>query len=221
MAVTTAGRARKGLLGGTFNPPHIAHLIVAHIVREALALDQVVLVPTARHPFKGDAAASPQDRAVMVELAVAGDAALAADRIEVQRGGTSYTVETLRLLRDREPDTVWTLCIGRDLVEELPAWREAEHLSALAEVVVVTRGAPAAGPAPRLPDGSPCRVVSVPVLDVSSTAIRERVGAGRSIRYWVPPGVEAFIHERGLYRPAGEGRDAPAPAPIVDPGQKR
>ncbi|MFN2383360.1 MAG: nicotinate-nucleotide adenylyltransferase [Gemmatimonadota bacterium] len=205
---------RKGVLGGTFNPPHLAHLIVAHIVREARGLDHVVLVPSHRHPFKGEAAASPTDRALMVELAVAGDAGLAADRIEVQRGGISYTVETLRLLQEREPDTDWTLCLGRDLVDELPAWREVGQLAALAEIVVVTRGGVEEESPPRLPDGTPCRVVPVPALGISSTVIRERVAAGRSIRYWVPPGVEAFIHERGLYRPAGDGPGGPPSRPL-------
>lgn len=189
--------ARKGLLGGTFNPPHVAHLIVAHVVREALELDQVVLVPTARHAFKGDAEAEPSQRAAMTELAVAGDPALVADRIEIHRGGTSYTVDTLDELSDREPDTRWHLILGRDNLAELDAWREVERLPDLAEIVVTTRGD---GAAPELPFEGRASFVPVPGLEISSTAIRRRVAEGRSIRHWVPPAVEAYIHEQGLYR---------------------
>jgi nicotinate-nucleotide adenylyltransferase len=195
---------RKGVFGGTFNPPHVAHLIVAHEVREALHLDQVVLVPTSSHPFKGESAASPRDRAAMTELAVAGDTALTADRVEVERGGISYTVDTLRALRQREPQTEWFLIIGRDNMAELGRWREAAALPGLAEIVVVTRGKKQE---PELPFGGRGTLVRVPALEISSTAIRERVIAGRSIRYWVPPPVEAYIREHGLYR-------APATRPV-------
>ena len=195
---------RKGILGGTFNPPHIAHLIVAQEMRETLDLDHVVLVPTSVHAFKGPASADPRHRAAMTELAVAGDPGLAVDRIEIQRGGISYTVDTLRALREREPETDWTLILGGDNLEELAEWREAHELPELASVVVTTR---AGLPAPeRLPFGGRCTLVDVPSLEVSSTAIRERVARGRSIRYWVPPGVEAYIRGHDLYRqvaPAG------------------
>jgi nicotinate-nucleotide adenylyltransferase len=191
----------KGILGGTFNPPHLAHLIVAQEVREALELDEVVLIPTSVHAFKGPASASPRHRAAMTELAAAGDPGLKVDRIEVQRGGTSYTVETLRSLREREPGTDWTLILGRDNLDELPQWRESAALPDLARVVVTTRGGSLA--APGLPFGGRCVLVRVPALEVSSTAIRSRVAAGRSIRYWVPPAVEAYIREHGLYREVG------------------
>lgn len=195
----------KGVLGGTFNPPHLAHLIVAQEVREELELDEVVLIPTSVHAFKGPASASPRHRAAMTELAAAGDPGLKVDRIEVQRGGTSYTVETLRSLREREPGTDWTLILGRDNLEELPQWRESEALPDLARIVVTTRGGSQA--APRLPFGGRCVLVQVPALEVSSTAIRSRVAAGRSIRYWVPPAVEAYIREHGLYREVGPSID--------------
>lgn len=208
------GSRAKGLLGGTFNPPHIAHLIVAHIVREELALEQVVLVPSHHHAFKGAAEASPRDRAVMTELAVAGDPLLAADRLEIQRGGVSYTVDTLRELRGREPGTVWHLILGQDNLRDLHEWREVEALPGLARIVVVTRdaGVPAK-PRLELPFSTGLRWVSVPTLEISSTIIRRRIADGRTIRYWVPPAVEAYIVERGLYEesaaagPPGEGSD--------------
>lgn len=190
---------RVGLLGGTFNPPHVAHLIVAQTVREELDLDRVVLVPTAVHAFKGEAVASPRDRATMAELAVAGDPTLAVDRIEIQRGGTSYTVDTLRELGARDPAIRWYLILGQDLLEELPRWREAERLADMAEIVVVGRGGEPGPPVP-LPVGGRSAFVRVPSLEISSTEIRRRVAAGRSIRYWVPAAVEAYVRERGLYR---------------------
>lgn len=205
-------RVRKGLLGGTFNPPHVAHLIVAHIVRETLGLERVLLVPTSVHAFKGEAEIGARDRAVMAELAVAGDPGLQVDRIEVQRGGISYTVDTLRELRGREPDTIWHLIVGQDNLSEFRQWREAERLPELAEIVVVGReaGNPRqdVGPAPE----EWFTRVRVPILEISSTAIRRRVAEGRSIRYWVPPAVEAYIAERGLYgRPAAAEGGAGAP----------
>ncbi len=187
-------------MGGTFNPPHVAHLIVAHIVREELALDQVVLVPTYRHAFKGESQASPRDRATMTELAVAGDPCLVADRLEIERGGVSYTVDTLRELRSREPETAWHLILGQDNLPELREWHAVETLPELAEIVVVTREVD--GTAEEvldtpLPHG--LRWVPVPTLEISSTTIRRRIAEGRTIRHWVPPAVEAYIAERGLY----------------------
>lgn len=201
--MTDPGRGspvRKGLLGGMFNPPHMAHLIVAHIVRETLGLERVLLVPTSVHAFKGEAEASARDRAVMSELAVAGDSVLEVDRIEVRRGGVSYTVDTLRELREREPDTVWHLIVGQDNLAELGQWREVERLPELAEIVLVSRGAGDGGPVVAEPvlGGRQTRV-HVPALEISSTTVRQRVAEGRSIRYWVPPAVEAYIAERGLY----------------------
>jgi nicotinate-nucleotide adenylyltransferase len=203
----SVGVARKGILGGTFNPPHLAHLIVAQEVREALQLDVVVLIPTHVHAFKGPASAAPRHRAAMTELAAAGDPGLSVDRIEVQRGGTSYTVETLRALREREPETDWTLILGHDNMEELKQWRESEALPDLARVVVTTRGG--IEETTGLPYAGRWTLVQVPALEVSSSDIRSRIASGRSIRYWVPPAVEAYIREHGLYR------EADLPASIV------
>jgi nicotinate-nucleotide adenylyltransferase len=192
------GVVRKGILGGTFNPPHIAHLVVAQEVREVLDLDEVVLIPTSVHAFKGPASAPPRHRAAMTELAVAGDPGLAVDRIEIQRGGVSYTVDTLRALREQDPGIDWTLILGRDNLEELGQWRDVDALPDLARVVVTTRAGLAAPE--RLPFGGRCTLVDVPALEISSTAVRRRVAGGRAIRYWVAPAVEAYIREHGLYR---------------------
>lgn len=188
-------------MGGTFNPPHVAHLIVAREVQEAVDLEQVILIPTNVHAFKGPASAAPRHRVAMTELAVAGDSSLSVDRLEIQRGGVSYTVDTVRALREREPDTDWTLILGRDNLEELREWRQADVLPDLAAIAITSRAG--LEPPERLPFGGRCTLVDVPSLEISSTAIRERVARGRSIRYWVPPAVEAYIREHGLYRDGG------------------
>jgi nicotinate-nucleotide adenylyltransferase len=191
---------RKGILGGTFDPPHVAHMIVAQEVREALSLESMLLVPTATHPFKGEAGAGPTHRAAMAELAVAGDPALVVDRLEVERGGTSYTVDTLEALREREPGTSWHLVIGVDNLGELSDWNQADRLPELAKIVVITRGGlPVGNRKPDVAMPESCSVVEVPALEISSTVIRRRVAEGRPIRYWVPPAVEAYIGEHGLY----------------------
>ncbi len=201
MSHGSGAEARKGILGGTFNPPHIAHLIVAHVVREALELDLVLLTPSFRHAFKGDAEVSPRDRATMTELAVAGDAELIADRFEIERGGVSYTVDTLIALREREPDTRWHLIIGHDNLAELAAWHKVELLPELAHIVVTSRGSSLRTDSlPDLPFAGEWTPVKVPAFEISSSQIRDRVRRGRSIRYWVPPAVEAYILEHGLYQ---------------------
>ncbi len=214
MSHSAGAGEQKGILGGTFNPPHVAHLIVAHVVRESLDLDQVLLTPSFQHAFKGDAEASPRDRATMTELAVAGDARLVADRIEIDRGGVSYTVDTLMALKEREPDTRWHVIMGLDNLAELAAWDRIELLPGLAQVVVTSRGGSAVpGPLPDSPLADGYTPVTVPALEISSSQIRDRVRRGRSIRYWVPPAVEAYILEHGLYRSEG---------PVhVDPGTEK
>lgn len=137
----------------------------------------------------------------MTELAVAGDAGLVADLLEIDRGGVSYTVDTLMALREREPDTRWHLIIGLDNVAELAAWNRIELLPELAKIVVTSRGSAAIpGSLPDSPLTGEYTPVTVPALEISSSQIRDRVRCGRSIRYWVPPAVEAYILEHGLYR---------------------
>ncbi len=207
MSRSSGAEERKGILGGTFNPPHVAHLIVAHVVREALELGEVLLTPSFQHAFKGDAEASPRDRVMMTELAVAGDAGLVADRIEIDRGGVSYTVDTLMALREREPDTRWHLIIGHDNLAELAAWDRIELLTELAQIVVTSRGSSVVpGSLQDSPLAGEYTPVTVPALEISSSQIRERVRRGRSIRYWVPPAVEAYILEHGLYQREDPGR---------------
>jgi nicotinate-nucleotide adenylyltransferase len=184
---------RIGVLGGSFDPVHHGHLIAARSLREELELDLVVLIPAGQQPFKRDGhGASATERATMAELAVAGEAGLAVDRIEVERAGPSYTVDTLAALQARRPDADWTLLVGADAAAEFPAWRSAERIRGLARVVAFTR-AGSDQPGTDLP------VVKIPAVEISSTDIRARVRAGRSIRYLVPDVVADYIAAGQLY----------------------
>lgn len=186
---------RRGVFGGSFDPIHFGHLLVARAAAEALELSRVHFVVASRQPLKqGDHAASPGERLAMVRLAVAADPRFVADDREVRRGGVSYTVDTLRELRHEFPHDSLCLLVGADAAQELPAWREAAVLPALAEIVVLTRAG--ARPSKRLEGG---RVVVVPAVQISATDIRERVGAGRSVAGLVPPAVERYIRDRALY----------------------
>lgn len=186
--------SRVGLLGGSFDPVHHGHLLAARALREGLALDEVRLVPAGEQPFKaGQHGAGAEARAEMVARAVAGEPGLACERLEVDRPGPSYTVDTLRALRAREPDAEWVLCLGADAAADLPSWREAERLPELATLVAFRR---AGGP----PPSGPFQVAEVPLVDISATSIRSRVRAGRSIRWLVPEVVAAYIATHRLYR---------------------
>jgi nicotinate-nucleotide adenylyltransferase len=187
---------RLGLFGGTFDPPHVGHLLAASDAFEALQLDRLVFVPNAVQPLKagrtGGAIAPAPDRLEMVRRLCHGDARFLCDSIEVDRGGLSFTVETLRAYRSRFPEAALILLIGEDVVDSLPSWRESAAVLELAELVVLTRGAaPATGPGRRVPTRR---------IDVSSTEIRARARAGLSLTGFMPDQVAAYITERGLYR---------------------
>jgi len=187
-----------GLLGGSFDPVHVGHLIAADRAAEALGLDRVLFVPCARQPLKatGPVAAGAHRRA-MLELAVAGHGPFAVDPIELDRAGPgpSYTVDTLRALAARCPGERLVLLLGADAAADLPRWRAVEEVVRLAEVAVLTRpGAPA--PA----RGLVRHVVATPAIEVSASEIRARCAAGRSIRYLVPDAVADYIERNGLYR---------------------
>jgi len=199
-----------GILGGTFDPIHHGHLASAEEAREALGLERVLFVPNATPPFKLDgAAASADDRLAMTRLAIAGNTAFEVSTIELERGGVSYTADTVDALAaderavGREPDL--TLILSAETLRDLPGWHEPRRLLAACRIAVVPReGYPAPDPdwlRTQLP-GVEQRVAWLdgPRLEISSTAIRERVAAGRSIRYLVPPDVERYIADHQLYR---------------------
>ena len=192
---------KLGLFGGTFDPPHVGHLIVAQDAALALGLDCVSFIPAAQPPHKQADAITPSAlRARMLELAIADDARFALDPVELERSGPSYTVDTLRALRSRLPDAELTLLIGHDQYAELDTWREPEAVMALARLAVMTRGAVADGRVGEVEElGGGAVQVGVTRIDISSTQIRARVRQGLPIRYLVAPAVEQFIIENRLY----------------------
>jgi nicotinate-nucleotide adenylyltransferase len=186
---------RIGIFGGTFDPPHVGHLLAAGDAVESLTLDQVIWVPAAQQPLKAaDASAPAEHRLAMTRLAVQGDPRFRVDALELERGGVSFMVDTLRTCRARQPDAALFLLLGMDAAALLPKWREPEIIRELAEVVVLSRG----GEELALPTG--VRALPTWRVDVSATEIRARVAAGRSIRGFVPDAVAAYIAAHGLYR---------------------
>jgi nicotinate-nucleotide adenylyltransferase len=183
------------LLGGSFDPVHLGHLIVAETAAEALGA-RVRLMPAREQPFKqASHGATAAQRAEMLALAVAGNSRLSVESIELELEAPSFTVRTLRTLAAREPGNRFTLLLGADAARDLPAWFEAQALPALADVVVFAR------PGTPLPDvPGIARAIEVPALDISATLVRRRVAAGRSIRYLVPDAVREYIRAHGLYR---------------------
>ena len=191
---------RIGVFGGTFDPPHVGHLLVANDAREALELDRLIFVPTGAQPFKVDTppAASGQDRLEMVRLAVADDANYVVDDAEINRKGLSFTVDTLEHLSERNPAARLFLLMGEDVLASFEKWRSPARIRELATLVAVSRSGLAGSVAD--PTASAVLRVSTRRVDVSSTEIRERLRAGKSIKGFVPESVERFIDVRGLYR---------------------
>jgi len=215
-------RGGIGIFGGTFNPIHLGHLRAAEEVREGQALDEVRFVPAALPPHKEAAGlATAADRLRMVELAVAGTPGFRVSALELGRSGPSYSVDTLRALRTEVgPDARLAFILGWDAFHEFHTWKEFTAIFALADVVVVTRppwpdrlahdeiplaareafGYDSRSESFRHASGHVLSLQRITALDISAGNIRERVSTRRSIRFLVPPDVEAYIVERGLYR---------------------
>lgn len=197
--MTRRAGERWGVFGGTFDPPHVGHLVAAVNARHEAQLDRVLLV-VANEPWQkvGARDISPAaDRLAMVDAAVAGVEGLEASAIEIERGGPSYTGDTLCQLHDEDPDRELFLILGSDAVAGLPTWERTDAVRQLATIVVVERpGTTGARP----PAGYRSMVVSVPLLDVSSTEVRARVADGRPLDYLLTPGVIRCIAERDLYQ---------------------
>lgn len=212
---------RTGILGGTFNPIHLAHLRVAEEVREACALDRVLFIPAALPPHKRTAeGVSFAHRMAMVEEAIAGNPAFAVSDIESRRPGKSYSVHTLEILHHEFPGDAFFFIIGMDSFRDLSTWRDYRRLFELTNIAVASRpGILAENPLDFLPValqgefkydkdfkklhhrcGTEVIFLEETFLDVSSTRIRRLVAEGRSIRYLVPGAVEAYIQKHGLYR---------------------
>lgn len=188
---------RVGLLGGTFDPPHIGHWLAAVDAYERLELDRLVFIPAARQPLKvGQESAPPADRLAMVRAMVADDGRFGVDPIEIDRDGLSFTVDTLAAYRSRSEVGELFFLVGADVLASFHRWREPDRVLALATLVVLRR----ADHGMKLPAGAEGRVIETRRVDVSSTEVRARVRAGRSIRGFVPASVETYIIAAGLYR---------------------
>ena len=193
---------RIGVFGGTFDPIHNAHLDIARTAREQARLDRVVFVVSARPPHKsGDTFASAEDRYAMLEAAVAGDDGFEPSRIELDREGPSYTVDTLRALARLHAGAALFLIIGLDSLLDLPKWKDPQGILALARLLAVPR--------PGLPKTIPSAfegrydMIRFPETLVSSTEVRERIFAGHVFGDLVPPLVEEMIRTRRLYHASG------------------
>ena len=198
------GRRRLGILGGTFDPIHHGHLIMASELRAGLSLDRVVLVPNAQSPFKpGESISSGVHRKAMLDLVVAETSWLELSTVELHRGGVSYTVETLRALRRAHaPDTLVFL-MGADSLIDLHRWREPAEIVRLAEIGVASRPGTAVdidAVTDQLPQArGRITVVPTPLIAISATDIRYRVRTARPITFHVPPAVERYIRAHRLY----------------------
>lgn len=196
---------RLGIMGGSFDPPHLGHLAAAQAVRESLALDRILFIPTATSPFKAGAGDGASDgtpanlRLRMMLAAVEDDPYFQVSSVEVERGGVSFTVDTLRALEPMGAAELYLL-IGADQWAAFPSWKSPEEIARRASVVVMTREG-MAGPErhPELPAIPEPLRVDVPRIDLSSSFLRREVQAGRSIRYLVPEPVRRIIERTGLY----------------------
>lgn len=182
---------RLGVLGGTFDPIHVGHRIVARDVLEALELDRVLVVPAARPPHR-EAVLDAERRLGITRRAFRGDSRIEVSGREVERGGPSFTVDTLEGLREeRSPEALFCV-IGADQLADFASWHRPERIVELAELAVMNRGGEEPSPPPELPE-LPFRRVEVTRIDLSSTRIRERLERGRPIRYLVPEPVRREI----------------------------
>jgi nicotinate-nucleotide adenylyltransferase len=197
---------RLGVFGGTFDPVHYGHLIVAEQCREQCRLDQVWFIPAGTPPHKPARTISPgKARAEMLDLAVAGHECLRVDRRELERADPCYTVETLMGLQAEDPKRELVFLLGADSLIDFPAWREPRQIVELARLAVVNRsGAPLSDLAPLRPtlgDAIETRIdfVTIPGVDISSSDLRRRIREGRSIRFMTPRAVECYIETHKLY----------------------
>jgi nicotinate-nucleotide adenylyltransferase len=200
---------RIGIFGGTFDPIHYGHLILAEQCCEQGRLDEVWFVPAPRPPHKGEHQMTRfEQRVEMLALAIAGHAAFRIDELEKERTGPSYTAETLAELHHRHPGHEFFLLVGSDTLADLPHWREPQRVVQLASLLVTRRPNHEVMPVEelrarlQLPESMPLRleVVDTPLIDIASRDLRRRAAAGRSLRYFLPRAVEIYIQDKKLYR---------------------
>lgn len=196
---------RLGVLGGTFDPPHLGHLVLAEQARQQLALERVLWLP-AGDPWRkaAQAVSAKEHRLAMVQRAIEGNPAFEIATLELERDGPTYSADTLAALGEAHTGAQLFFLLGADALEDLPHWHDPERLIALATLAVASRGGagPSAEALDRLLPGLSSRLVWVemPRLDISATDLRRRAAAGESLRYLAPDAVVAYIQERALYR---------------------
>lgn len=192
--LNTKRRKQVGILGGNFNPVHLMHLIIADQVGQLLGLDEVRLMPEYLPPHvDAKKTIAPDHRLAMLELAVADNPRLKVEDIEIKRQGVSYTIETMKLLKEQNPDVDFYFIIGGDMVAYLPKWRQIDELIDLVQFVGVKR--------PNYSQETPYPIiwVDIPQMDLSSSEIRKKIAQGCSVRYFLPDPVLNYILEKGLY----------------------
>lgn len=195
---------RVGVLGGVFNPPHLGHLVCAQEAHDQLGLDRVVLVPVGEAPHRAvEDDPGGTVRAEMCERAVARDHRLSVSRLELERPGPSYTVDTLRAFHEESPSDTLVLILGADQAARLPRWHAPEEVLRLAVVAVAERAGARREEVRSAVEGlagaERIGFFHMPRIDISSSFVRERAAVGRTVRYVVPDAVAALIEERGLY----------------------
>jgi len=198
---------RIGIFGGTFDPVHVGHLIVAELAREAAGLDEVWFVPAARPPHKARELTPFDKRADMIQLALAGHSHMRLSDVEKNRPGPSYTADTLVSLRAARPEVDWHLILGSDCLPDMPGWHEPRRIVTQAKLVVVARPGYPTWSAEQLRDAlglTPTQslhlqIVPIPLIEIASRELRQRVGEGKTIRYQVPAAVAAYIADKRLY----------------------
>ena len=185
---------KVGILGGTSDPPHIGHLIIANEVLSALQLDEVRFMPNHTPPHKQKTeTVSNEDRIKMLKFSIMGHPQFSLELTEIESPGTSYTYETMQRLKEKEPDSDYYFIIGADMIEYLPRWYNIDQLVQLVHFVGVDR------PPYKSDTTYPVRLIDVPQIYLSSSYIRDKVKAGLSIKYLVAPAVEKYIEENSLY----------------------
>jgi nicotinate-nucleotide adenylyltransferase len=196
---------RLGILGGTFNPPHLGHLVCAQEAYRELALDRVMLIPARIPPHKPvEHEPGPEHRLEMCRLAVQGDDRFEVSELELDRDGPSYTVDTLEMLSSQAPTNELVLIVGGDIAAGLPRWHQPERVLELATLAIAKRRGTTRGSVETalagLKGGSRARFFAMPRIGISSTMVRRRAGAGQPIRYFVPDAVVGYIERHRLYQ---------------------
>lgn len=189
---------RIGLLGGTFDPVHNAHLALGRVALDTLALDELRWVPAGTPWQKARVVTPAEHRVAMLQLALAGEPRFTLERCEFERPGPSYTLDTVRELQQREPGATWFLVVGQDQYANLPTWHGWQEL--LSRVTLAVAARPGAAPATdaRL-QGLAHQALPLPAMDIAASALRQRVAGGQSLDGWVPPAVARYIDQHALY----------------------